>query len=102
MKKLISILIPCYNEAQSLPILIPKLEDIANNLKQYDWEILCVNDGSKDNTLEVLRELRQIYNRVNYIDLSRNYGKENAMLARFSIGAFFNGSPPAMGPAPAR
>ena len=83
MKKLISILIPCYNEAQSLPILISKLEDIANNLKQYDWEILCVNDGSKDNTLEVLRELRQIYNRVNYIDLSRNYGKENAMLAGF-------------------
>lgn len=83
MKKLISILIPCYNEALSLPILIPKLENIANNLKQYDWEILCVNDGSKDNTLEVLRELRQIYNRVNYIDLSRNYGKENAMLAGF-------------------
>ena len=83
MKKLISILIPCYNEALSLPILIPKLEDIANNLKQYDWEILCVNDGSKDNTLEVLRELRQIYNCVNYIDLSRNYGKENAMLAGF-------------------
>ena len=83
MKKLISILIPCYNEALSLPILIPKLEDIANNLKQYDWEFLCVNDGSKDNTLEVLRELRQMYNRVNYIDLSRNYGKENAMLAGF-------------------
>lgn len=83
MKKLISILIPCYNEAQSLPILIPKLEDIANNLKQYDWEFLCVNDGSKDNTLDVLRELRQRYNRVNYIDLSRNYGKENAMLAGF-------------------
>ncbi len=83
MKKLISILIPCYNEAQSLPILIPKLEDLANNLKQYDWEFLCVNDGSKDNTLEVLRELRVVYNRINYIDLSRNYGKENAMLAGF-------------------
>ena len=83
MKKLISILIPCYNEAQSLPILIPKLEDIANNLKHYDWEFLCVNDGSKDNTLEVLQELRKEYNRVNYIDLSRNYGKENAMLAGF-------------------
>ena len=83
MKKLISILIPCYNEAQSLPILIPKLEYLANSLNQYDWEFLCVNDGSKDNTLEVLRGLRQIYNRVNYIDLSRNYGKENAMLAGF-------------------
>lgn len=83
MKKLISILIPCYNEAQSLPILIPKLEDIANTLSQYNWEFLCVNDGSKDDTLDVLRELRQMYNRVNYIDLSRNYGKENAMLAGF-------------------
>lgn len=83
MKKLISILIPCYNEAQSLPILIPKLEDLANSLNQYDWEFLCVNDGSKDNTLEVLRELRTEYNRINYIDLSRNYGKENAMLAGF-------------------
>ena len=83
MKKLISILIPCYNEAQSLPILIPKLEDLANSLNQYDWEFLCVNDGSKDNTLEVLRELRTVYKRVNYIDLSRNYGKENAMLAGF-------------------
>ena len=83
MKKLISILIPCYNEAQSLPILIPKLEDIANTLSQYNWEFLCVNDGSKDDTLDVLRDLRQMYNRVNYIDLSRNYGKENAMLAGF-------------------
>ena len=83
MKKLISILIPCYNEAQSLPILIPKLEDLANNLKQYEWEFLCVNDGSKDNTLEVLRELRVVYNRINYIDLSRTYAKENAMLAGF-------------------
>lgn len=83
MKKNISILIPCYNEAQTLPILIPKLDDIANKLSQYDWEFLCVNDGSKDNTIEVLRELRQMYNRVNYIDLSRNYGKENAMLAGF-------------------
>ena len=83
MKKLISILIPCYNEAQSLPILIPKLEYLANSLNQYDWEFLCVNDGSKDNTLEVLRELRTEYNRINYIDLSRNYGKENAMLAGF-------------------
>jgi glycosyltransferase involved in cell wall biosynthesis len=59
------------------------LEDLANNLKLYEWEFLCVNDGSKDNTLEVLRELRVVYNRINYIDLSRNYGKENAMLAGF-------------------
>lgn len=83
MKKLISVLIPCYNESESLPLLMPKLEDIANEYSQYNWEYLCVNDGSKDNTLEVLRELRREYARLNYIDLSRNYGKETAMLAGF-------------------
>lgn len=83
MKKLISVLIPCYNESESLPLLISKLENIANEYSQYNWEFLCVNDGSKDNTLEVLRELRCKYSRLNYIDLSRNYGKETAMLAGF-------------------
>lgn len=83
MKKLISVLIPCYNESESLPLLISKLDNIANEYSQYNWEFLCVNDGSKDNTLEVLRELRCEYSRLNYIDLSRNYGKETAMLAGF-------------------
>lgn len=83
MKKLISVLIPCYNESESLPLLISKLDIIANEYSQYNWEFLCVNDGSKDNTLEVLRELRCKYSRLNYIDLSRNYGKETAMLAGF-------------------
>lgn len=83
MKKLISVLIPCYNESESLPLLISKLENIANEYSQYNWEFLCVNDGSKDNTLDVLRELRCKYSRLNYIDLSRNYGKETAMLAGF-------------------
>ena len=83
MKKLISVLIPCYNESESLPLLISKLDNIANEYSQYNWEFLCVNDGSKDNTLEVLRELRCKYSRLNYIDLSRNYGKETAMLAGF-------------------
>lgn len=83
MKKLISVLIPCYNESESLPLLISKLENIANEYLQYNWEFLCVNDGSKDNTLDVLRELRCKYSRLNYIDLSRNYGKETAMLAGF-------------------
>lgn len=76
-------MIPCYNESESLPLLISKLDNIANEYSQYNWEFLCVNDGSKDNTLEVLRELRCKYSRLNYIDLSRNYGKETAMLAGF-------------------
>lgn len=83
MKKLISVLIPCYNESESLPLLIKKLDNIANEYSQYNWEFLCVNDGSKDSTLDVLRELRNNFTRLNYIDLSRNYGKEIAMLAGF-------------------
>ena len=82
MKK-ISILIPCYNEEQSLPLLYPELVKLMDGNPNYEWELMFVNDGSRDKTLEVLRSLRQQDNRVNYVDLSRNFGKENAMLAGF-------------------
>lgn len=85
MKK-VSILIPAYNEEASLPLLydeLLKLMDSPQLSNRYEWEILFVNDGSRDNTLEVLRELREHDDRINYIDLSRNFGKENAMLAGF-------------------
>ena len=83
MSKTITILIPCFNESSSIPFLIPELEKIAESNSGYNWEYLFVNDGSRDNTLDVLRSLRIQYPRVNYIDLSRNYGKEIAMLAGF-------------------
>lgn len=82
MKK-VSILIPAYNEEKSLPLLYNELRKTMYNLPQYDWEVLFVNDGSKDNTLGIIKELREKDNRVCYIDLSRNFGKENAMLAGF-------------------
>lgn len=82
MKK-VSILIPCYNEEQSLPLLYAELCKLASNQDQYEWEFLFVNDGSLDKTLSVLESLRQKDLRCNYIDLSRNYGKEAAMLAGF-------------------
>ena len=82
MKK-ISILIPCYNEEQSLPLLYPELVKLMDGNTAYDWELMFVNDGSKDNTLECLKQLRQQDARVNYVDLSRNFGKEVAMLAGF-------------------
>lgn len=82
MKK-ISILIPCYNEEQSLPLLYPELKKLMESNSGYEWELMFVNDGSKDNTLEELKELRATDTRVNYIDLSRNFGKETAMLAGF-------------------
>ena len=82
MKK-ISILIPCYNEEQSLPLLYPELVKLMDANPDYEWELMFVNDGSKDNTLAVLQQLRQQDSRVNYVDLSRNFGKEAAMLAGF-------------------
>lgn len=82
MKK-ISILIPCYNEEKSLPLLYPELVKLMEGNKVYDWELMFVNDGSTDGTLAALQQLRQQDSRVNYVDLSRNFGKEAAMLAGF-------------------
>ena len=85
MKK-VSILIPCYNEELSLPLLYPelcKLMDDGVLRRRYEWEVMFVNDGSSDNTLSVLQGLHAADSRISYIDLSRNFGKENAMLAGF-------------------
>lgn len=82
MKK-ISILVPCYNEEASLPLLYPELKKLMDKTTNYQWEVLFINDGSKDKTLQILKELREKDNRICYVDLSRNFGKENAMLAGF-------------------
>ena len=82
MKK-VTILIPCYNEEASLPALYEALRQLMDEQKDYEWEVLMVNDGSRDHTMEVVRQLRQKDKRICYVDLSRNFGKENAMLAGF-------------------
>ncbi|WP_407404179.1 glycosyltransferase family 2 protein [Sodaliphilus sp.] len=80
MKK-ITILVPCYNEEKSLPLLHVRLATLMDSMTAYEWELLLVNDGSSDKTMDVVRELRAMDSRVGYIDLSRNFGKERAMLA---------------------
>lgn len=82
MKK-VSILIPCFNEEQSLPLLYAELAKLMDGNTQYEWELMFVNDGSLDGTLDTLKQLRRQDPRVNYLDLSRNFGKEAAMLAGF-------------------
>ena len=82
MKK-ITILIPCYNEEEALPLLYGELSALADSHLEYAWEILFINDGSKDNTISAIKELHKKDTRVSYIDLSRNFGKEAAMLAGF-------------------
>ena len=80
MKK-ISIIIPAYNEEESLPYLYERMNKLMEEMNQYEFEILFVNDGSKDKTLDMIKEYRQKDTRYNYVDLSRNFGKEVAMIA---------------------
>ena len=82
MKK-ISLLIPCYNEEKTIPMLYPELTKLMEKNNQYEWEVMFVNDGSVDGTMDQLRALREKDQRFNYVDLSRNFGKEIAMLAGF-------------------
>ncbi len=79
--KLISILIPAYNEEAVLDKLMTRLGNLANDIKDYDFEFLFVNDGSKDKTLQIIREFAEKDPRVSYINLSRNFGKEIGMIA---------------------
>ena len=82
MKK-VTILVPCYNEEASLPALYEALKELMDTQVGYQWEVLMVNDGSHDHTIDIIRQLRAKDPRICYIDLSRNFGKENAMLAGF-------------------
>ena len=82
MKK-VTVLIPCYNEESSLPALYQALKELMDGQREYIWEVLLVNDGSRDDTIGEIRRLRAQDKRICYIDLSRNFGKENAMLAGF-------------------
>ena len=81
MKK-ISIIIPAYNEEESLPYLYERLENMISPLEdRYEFEILFVNDGSKDKTIDLIKEYREKDKRICYVDFARNFGKEIAMKA---------------------
>ena len=80
MKK-ITIIIPAYNEEETLEKLYDRLSKVLNEITNYEFEMLFINDGSKDKTKEILKELREKDNRVSYVNFSRNFGKETAMMA---------------------
>ena len=79
----ISLIIPCYNEEESLPPLYDALKDVTGSMPDYDFEMIFVDDGSKDRTLPILKELAKTDERITYISFSRNFGKEAAMYAGF-------------------
>lgn len=84
MAELISLIVPCYNEEQSLPYFWKETASVMQKMSYADFEVIFINDGSKDNTLALLRDLAARDSRVKYISFSRNFGKEAAMYAGFT------------------
>ena len=90
MKKLLSIVVPCYNEEESIPVYYDAMVKEMQEMDYVDFEIIFINDGSKDKTLEIIRDLAKKDKKIRYVSFSRNFGKEAAMLAglRASKGDF--------------
>ena len=80
----VSIVVPMYNEQESLGILYQELNRVTDMIKDYEFEYLFVNDGSKDNTLQEIQKLAATDERVHYVSFSRNFGKEAALYAGLS------------------
>lgn len=84
MRELISLIVPCYNEEQALPSFWKETRAVVDAMTDVDVEFIFVNDGSRDGTLEILRQLAREDKRVKYLSFSRNFGKEAAMYAGFT------------------
>lgn len=82
MKK-ISLIIPCYNEEECLMAFDEEMNRVIEQMSAYEFEIIFVNDGSKDNTLDIIKKLSEKRDYVRYLSFSRNFGKEAAMYAGF-------------------
>ena len=77
----ISIIVPCYNEEESIPLFYKEISKVIKKMKNVDFELLFINDGSRDNTLKEIKKLSEEENYIKYISFSRNFGKEGAMIA---------------------
>lgn len=84
-RRLISLVVPMYNETEALGALFSRLDAVLPKLGAYAFEIVCVNDGSKDDTFDQLAQIAQLRNDVVVVDLSRNFGKEAALSAGLAI-----------------
>ncbi len=80
-KKLLSIIVPCYNEEESLPIFYETVHDMEDEIASVELEFVFVDDGSRDRTLEIARQLHEKDPRVHYVSFSRNFGKEAGIYA---------------------
>ena len=83
MKK-ISVIVPCYNEEDSLPLFYKEVTKVLQEIKDADYELVFVNDGSKDHTIDIIKLLATKDSHISYFSFSRNFGKEAAMYAGLS------------------
>jgi glucosyltransferase len=81
MKKLISIVVPCFNEQEVLPYFYEEIKKIAQKMNKNNFEFIFINDGSNDNTINVIKNYASQDKRVKYVSFSRNFGKEAAIYA---------------------
>lgn len=77
---MLSVIVPCFNEEEAIPLFFAEMEKVKKNIV-HEFEYVFINDGSADQTLEVLRKLARTYHFVRYISFSRNFGKEAALYA---------------------
>lgn len=80
-KEKISVIVSCYNEEETIPYFYEEITKVAKKMNEVDFEFMFVNDGSKDKTLELIKDLAKKDKRVRFISFSRNFGKEAAMYA---------------------
>lgn len=81
MKKLVSYVFPIYNESGNIELLYKTIDSLLKSNKKYDYELIFINDGSKDTSLELLKQLHEKDNRIVIIDFSRNFGHQIAVTA---------------------
>ncbi len=83
--KLLTVVVPCYNEEEALPIFYDEMsrtmEEFKNTDSELEFELLFIDDGSKDNTLQIIKSLKAKDDRVRYVSFSRNFGKEAGIYA---------------------
>lgn len=79
----ITLVVPVYNEQESLPLFYEEVNKVCNQMKEQDFELLFIDDGSKDNSINIIKELALKDKAVKYVSFSRNFGKEAAMYAGF-------------------
>ena len=83
----ISVVVSCYNEEESIPLFYNEIKKVMSIMKEFQFEVLFVDDGSKDRTLEVAKELAKKDECIKYVSFSRNFGKEAAMYAGLSYAS---------------